>query len=674
MKKRNNLFTCIILLVLSLFIISCQNEAPNVYSVYFVINDEGLYVTQEVKEGEIIQIPGVAEREGYYLDGWYLDPALTEEYVSSPVSQGMTLYAEWKRIELTVTFETNGGTSIPSIPLKYGDVVSMPANPQKEEYNFAGWFIDSELTIPFVSTDPITEDVILYAKWDSIPYYTVEFDLQSDAEEIPSQRIPEGGFVSRPQNPTLQGRIFKGWSEHSWSSSYYDFSTPVTSDMTLYAQWQFERYSVKFDPQNGEDPTYKNVYYGDRVSKPSTDPVREGATFLGWYTEDGEEFDFNSSVTGDINLFAHWDVSQFTVTFKLDDGIPTDADGEFATDFTEHAITVEYGSKIELPDVTLMYEDMKVVFSGWYYEDSKIEFNPESATVKTDLVLEARWAGYALSEDGQTYYVYNAEGLEAWRLDVFKNLDTNCTLIADITMGSVGTYQSNWSGTYEFNGVFEGNGHTIYGIQMVTRNQNYVTEFISVNNGEIRNLHLDGMNASNDAGGGIWGLCSTNNGLISGCSIMNSDLDAGSDSTSTAAAMAGVNNGIIIGCYIGNTSVSARYYVGGLVGTNYADGQIIGCVAYMEDSDLYVVGSTRRGCLAFKNNGTIDSCYYGPTSYRTWDNSGDINAVRISNSFTEEEITSLNNAIDAWNVEHSGKCDSHFVITETWPNIEIVKN
>ena len=43
-----------------------------------------------------------------------------------------------------------------------------------------------------------------------------------------------------------------------------------------------------------------------KVSKPMPDPERNGYTFIGWYTEDGKAFDFNTRITSDIKLIAKW--------------------------------------------------------------------------------------------------------------------------------------------------------------------------------------------------------------------------------------------------------------------------------------------------------------------------------------------------------------------------------
>lgn len=68
----------------------------------------------------------------------------------------------------TVTFDTNGGSSIVKQTVNRNTTVKEPEQPQKEEYNFAGWFTDKELTNQFDFTSKITKSITLYAKWDIV--------------------------------------------------------------------------------------------------------------------------------------------------------------------------------------------------------------------------------------------------------------------------------------------------------------------------------------------------------------------------------------------------------------------------------------------------------------------------------------------------------------------------
>lgn len=67
----------------------------------------------------------------------------------------------------TVTFDSNGGSSVASISgVIHGNVITAPVNPTRTNYNFDGWYLDTASTTSWnFATDTVTSDIILYAKW-----------------------------------------------------------------------------------------------------------------------------------------------------------------------------------------------------------------------------------------------------------------------------------------------------------------------------------------------------------------------------------------------------------------------------------------------------------------------------------------------------------------------------
>lgn len=68
----------------------------------------------------------------------------------------------------TVTFDSNGGTNVPSQTVEYGGTLTMPDNPTRDGYVFSGWFKDIEFTQRFVfgeNGDKVTADITPYARW-----------------------------------------------------------------------------------------------------------------------------------------------------------------------------------------------------------------------------------------------------------------------------------------------------------------------------------------------------------------------------------------------------------------------------------------------------------------------------------------------------------------------------
>lgn len=66
----------------------------------------------------------------------------------------------------TVTFDSNGGTDVPSQELMYGDLVAEPEPPSREGYEFAGWYSDENCIYPWdMKNNQVSRSMTLYAAW-----------------------------------------------------------------------------------------------------------------------------------------------------------------------------------------------------------------------------------------------------------------------------------------------------------------------------------------------------------------------------------------------------------------------------------------------------------------------------------------------------------------------------
>ncbi|WP_179216023.1 InlB B-repeat-containing protein, partial [Paenibacillus sp. MY03] len=65
----------------------------------------------------------------------------------------------------TVSFESNGGSSLQPLSVGHGTALVEPEAPIFEGYTFGGWYADSELTEPYLFSAAVKGNVTLYAKW-----------------------------------------------------------------------------------------------------------------------------------------------------------------------------------------------------------------------------------------------------------------------------------------------------------------------------------------------------------------------------------------------------------------------------------------------------------------------------------------------------------------------------
>ena len=170
--------------------------------------------------------------------------------------------------------------------------------------------------------------------------------------------------------------------------------------------------------------------------------------------------------------------------------------------------------------------------------------------------------GYTVSEDGNTYEVYNADGLLAWNKAVQGNLSLNCTLTDDINLTGkewtpIGDYDNRYTGT------FDGGNHTITGLT-INQYGNYVgmIDFLD-SGGTVQNLTLENVNIT---GGDIVGsVVGDNYGTVTACYHASGNVSG----TSNVGGVVGRNtSGTVTACYHASGNVSGTSNVGGVVGYN----------------------------------------------------------------------------------------------------------
>lgn len=80
----------------------------------------------------------------------------------------MVISAEVPAQQVTVTFDSKGGSTVDSQTVGAGGTISQPTDPTRDGYTFAGWFTDEGCTQPFDFNTPVSGDTTLYADWDPV--------------------------------------------------------------------------------------------------------------------------------------------------------------------------------------------------------------------------------------------------------------------------------------------------------------------------------------------------------------------------------------------------------------------------------------------------------------------------------------------------------------------------
>ena len=172
-------------------------------------------ITQDY--GTAITAPADPTKTDYTFAGW--TPAIP----ATMPAENMTIKAKWTVNQYTLTFDTNGGSTIAPITQDYGTAITAPADPTKTGYTFAGW-------TPVIPTTMPTENMTIKAKW-TVNQYTLTFDTNGGSAIAPITQ-DYGTAITAPADPTKTGYTFAGWTP----------AIPTTmpaENLTVTAQWRY---------------------------------------------------------------------------------------------------------------------------------------------------------------------------------------------------------------------------------------------------------------------------------------------------------------------------------------------------------------------------------------------------------------------------------------------------
>lgn len=210
-----------------------------------------------VRHGNAVARPADPTKDKYTFIGWYADPEFTEEYDFATVLEAdKTIYAKF---ELT-------STPIGDIYVRY-DVLHIKQLPDGT-YDLANAEVEhlsakkdttvtavikdyrathhvnvnrtlSKLTgtaiQPYMGVDGKPVYTILSVYYD-LDFHTLTFDTMGGSKIAP-ETVRHGLTVAKPKDPVNGGYIFDGWYTDKTFRHRYDFSTPLTEDITIYAKW-----------------------------------------------------------------------------------------------------------------------------------------------------------------------------------------------------------------------------------------------------------------------------------------------------------------------------------------------------------------------------------------------------------------------------------------------------
>ncbi len=212
---------------------------------------------------------------------------------------------------VTVTFDTQDGTLIAPFQVPKNEPFYVEP-PEKEGYDFEGWYLDIERTLSFdMGLDTISVDTILYANFTPKIY---QITFVTEGSQVEPIYVTFGNSFTLPDTQ-LNGYGFDGWYIDSGYTTSYQESV-VSNSFTLYAKFTKNPYVIAFYVEGILEQEY---YINEGETFDLYTPVGD-YEFLGWYEDPTFVTLYeNDIVTSDLNLYAKFDNPRYSVIYYESD-------------------------------------------------------------------------------------------------------------------------------------------------------------------------------------------------------------------------------------------------------------------------------------------------------------------------------------------------------------------
>ena len=268
-------------------------EVTEEYTVTFNANGGTPNSSQSVVEGSTATRPANPTRTGYTFAGWYNEAAGTTAFdFSTPITGTRTLYAKWTANNYTLSFNTDGGSSVSSKSVTYNSAIGTLATPTKSGYTFAGWTIDGT-AVTSSTVYRYTSNKTAVANWNAVAS-TYRVTYGTGANEYVS--AAQGASFTLPVS-SREGYTFLGYftsadvqvtDAEGKSLSTYVLSSNITVEP------KFQRIPTAADTATGQllgNPLmsyYKSTTFMHKLSRNPWDlMVYDGKVYIGGGSYDG---------------------------------------------------------------------------------------------------------------------------------------------------------------------------------------------------------------------------------------------------------------------------------------------------------------------------------------------------------------------------------------------------
>lgn len=264
----------------------------------------------------------------------------------------------------SVKFMLDNGTVLQDQTIESGNTAQRPANPQKDGYNFVGWYnvnSNGELQTEFSFQEPITQSKLVYAKFEP-KQFNITYHVSDGAKNDNPKDYVYGQGVNKLNDPQLDEYTFEGWyTDSEFKNKVTQISKDYQGDLQLYAKFNKKTYTVEYVLDGGTNDTRNPTSYTFGDYYKIYPPTRAGYTFAGWFENPdftGQRTQVDPDNKQNFKLYAKWEANEYNINYVLAGGnLPEDA-----------VRTYKQGEGLtELPTpVRSGY-----IFDGWYSDDTR---------------------------------------------------------------------------------------------------------------------------------------------------------------------------------------------------------------------------------------------------------------------------------------------------------------
>ena len=279
-----------------------QNTMDAGYTLKEIENRTGTF--------NIIVTATAKTNEGFTFNG------IAEGTVSSgtlATDGSLTLKQYYDRNSYNLTFKPdNSEGDIVVNQVKYDAIITAPTV-LKPGYTFNGWDNTFTGTVP-------AKDTIYTAQW-TLNNYTINFNTNGGSN-VGQIAQPYGNPVNEPTAPIKLGYTFGGWYSDVALNSVYAFSTMPAANITLYAKWTLNDYTIIFNSKGGSAVNSITQAYGTTLNA-QVKPTKTGLYFGGWYRDEAFSiaYTFSSMPVENITLYARWTLQNESARLEGEDGV-----------------------------------------------------------------------------------------------------------------------------------------------------------------------------------------------------------------------------------------------------------------------------------------------------------------------------------------------------------------